>query len=279
MATVEGDSVAPPGWSDAASTPATPTVSSPLPAMVQAPADAAVRWRISAAIIDNLIVYGMYLLACLVLHWRVANLEHLVALLGLGVVYHFALESRDGQTVGKRQYGIRVVSFDDEQAAPKAIAMRSALRIIDALPFWYLSGLVSMVRTGPSRRQRIGDVAAATKVVAIDGRSAARGTPGWMLPTATLVALAISALATLGIAEAGSRPLTSTQTAQWLAGCQHASAGVVDCRCLLNRLEADGYDNLRQLTDVVEQARAERLVGQAGNARTELTAVAVACRH
>lgn len=235
------------------------------------------RWRISTATIDNIIVYVIYLLLCLVLHWQVANLEHLLALLVIGVLYHFALESRDGQTVGKRQYGLQVVTVDDRPADPKAIAMRSALRLIDQLPVWYLSGLVSMVRTGPARRQRIGDVAAGTKVIALEGRSAIRGTPKWMLPAATFAALAISIFATYTVAQAGKGPLTSTQTAQWLSGCEHASGQILDCRCALTRLEADGYDSVNSLSALAEQAETERLNGQPGQARSELTAVALSC--
>ena len=237
------------------------------------------RWRLSAAGIDNILVYLAYLVLCLVLHWRVANLEHLLALVVIGVLYHFALESRDGQTIGKRQYGLRVVSVDDQPAGPRAIALRSALRIIDQLPFWYLSGLVSMVRTGPARRQRIGDVAADTKVIAVEGRSVARGTPKWMLPTATLVALAFSVFVAFAIAQAHSQPLTSTQTEQWLAGCNRAGGQILDCQCALNRLEADGYTTMDSIASVTQQAQAERLSGQPGQARSELAAVAIACRR
>jgi uncharacterized RDD family membrane protein YckC len=249
-------------------------------AAVQPPAEAAVRWRINAAVIDNLLVYGLYLLLCLALHWQVANLEHLLALLAIDVVYHFGLESRDGQTVGKRYYGIRVVSTDDQPAGPKAIAFRSALRIIDSLPAWYLSGLINMVRTGPARRQRIGDVAAETKVVAVEGHALSRGTPGWMLPTATLLALAFSTLLVFGIAESGHQPLTNTQQAQFVAGCERSSGAlVVDCQCLLNRLEAHGYGTPASLSALVQEAQSERLSGTPGAAERELTADGFACRR
>ena len=135
-----------------------------------------------AAVIDNLLVYGLYVVVCLILRWRIANAGHLPLLVVLDVLYHFALESRNGQTIGKRHYGIRVVSVDDQRPASKAIAVRSVLRIIDSLPLWYLSGLVSMIRTGPERRQRIGDIAADTKVVAVSGRAAASGTPRCLPP-------------------------------------------------------------------------------------------------
>lgn len=248
-------------------------------AIGQPPAQAAVRWRIGAAVVDNLIVYGLYLLVCLLLHWQVANLEHLLILLLLDVLYHFVLESRDGQTIGKRHYGIRVVSLDDQPPSPKAIAMRSVLRIVDSLPVWYLSGLVNMVRTGPERRQRIGDVAAETKVVAVAGRAAASGTPGWYLPIATLVALALSILATIGILRAGHEPLTTTQQAQFVTGCENTDGALVDCQCLLNRLQADGYTSVDSIKSLSSDGAAERAAGQRGPALVELTADALACRR
>jgi hypothetical protein len=83
-----------------------------------------------------------------------------------------------------------------------------------------VSGLISMVRTGPSRRQRIGDIAAGTIVVAVDGRSAREGTPRWLLPLATLAAVVVSALSVAAMAEAGHQPPSSGQTAPLISGCQ-----------------------------------------------------------
>jgi uncharacterized RDD family membrane protein YckC len=279
MSALEGGSIAPPGWGDSEEAiTSTPAVLSRLP-IAQPPAEAAVRWRIGAAVVDNLIVYGLYLLVCLVLHWRVADVGHLLVLVLLGVVYHFALESRDGQTIGKRRYGIRVVSLDGTPASPKAIAVRSLLRVIDSLPLWYFSGLLSMVRTGPQRRQRIGDVVGETKVVAVQGRAAASGTPKWYLPAATLAALAVSLVAVVGIAEAGHQPLTSTEQAQFVAGCENTGGAVIDCQCLLNRLESDGYTTPDSLRAVFSQAEAERINGESGTARNELTTDAIACHR
>jgi hypothetical protein len=98
-----------------------------------------------------------------------------------------------------------------------------------------------MVRTGPSRRQRIGDVAAGMMVVAAHGRAAERGPPRWLLPAATLLATAFSAVFVLAMAEAGKQPLDGAQQAQFIAGCQNGPNGeFLDCRCLLDRLEAAG---------------------------------------
>ena len=85
--------------------------------------------------------------------------------LALSLVYYFLLESRGGQTLGKRALGIRVVRAADG-AAPSSgeVAVRTVLRIIDALPFLYLVGLITILATG-RRAQRLGDLAAGTTVV------------------------------------------------------------------------------------------------------------------
>jgi uncharacterized RDD family membrane protein YckC len=267
-------SVAPPNWT------APPIgVSSPI-ALSDPGADAAVRWRISAAVIDNLIVYCGYLGLCGLLHWQVAAPAHLVLLLVASVLYHLGLEARTGQTIGKRRYGIRVVSADGGPADLRAVTLRSVLRIVDQLPVAYVSGLVSMVRTGPARRQRIGDVAAGTMVVAVDRQAAARGTPGWMLPAATLLATGLSLLSVLAVVEAGRRPLDVTERAQFVSGCQNGPAAqLVDCTCLLNQLVAAGYDTPNQLRDLVAEEQSELASGASGPARAELTSAAGACRR
>jgi uncharacterized RDD family membrane protein YckC len=274
-------SIPPPGWAESTASPVMASVTVPHAAVAASDdADAAVRWRISAAIIDNFIVYGAYLTICLLLHWRVATLGHWLVLLMLGVAYHFVLEARDGQTVGKRQYGIRVVSIDGGPPSPGGIALRSVLRLVDQLPLLYCSGLINMIRTGPARRQRIGDVAGGTMVVAVGGRSAARGTPGWLLPSATMLAFVVSLVFVWGVLEYGKQPLSSTQTARFIAGCERGPASqLFDCGCVLSHLEADGYVTLDSLAGLVNQARSEQFVRQPGAAsRTVATAVS-GCRR
>lgn len=277
---VAARSVAPPGWtSTPAARPPAPPLSPTAIAVAPDRADAAVRWRISAAIIDNLIVYAIYAAICLVLHWRVAAIDHLWLVVVLDVIYHFVLEARDGQTIGKRQYGIRVVAAGGGDATMRAIAVRSLLRIVDQLPTLYLSGLVSMLRTGRARRQRIGDVAGQTMVVAVDGYST-RGTPGWVLPTATVLALLISALGVFGLTQAGSRQLTGTQRAQFIAGCEHSASGqVINCACLLDHLEAAGYNTPDALREFADEGRAEALSGRLGAATRASIAAVNACRN
>jgi uncharacterized RDD family membrane protein YckC len=81
-------------------------------------------------------------------------------ILGWALYYFFALESGEGQTVGKRLMKLRVVRADGRPAGMGEIGVRTILRVIDN----YLVGLIVMLATG-ERRQRIGDLAAGTIVV------------------------------------------------------------------------------------------------------------------
>jgi uncharacterized RDD family membrane protein YckC len=80
--------------------------------------------------------------------------------------YFFALESFvGGQTIGKKLAGIRVVSTDGAAANPGMIAVRTAFRVIDGLPF-ILPYLVGFIVSATSKdKQRIGDMVAKTRVV------------------------------------------------------------------------------------------------------------------
>ena len=96
------------------------------------------------------------------------NLEGGGAILffALTLLYYGVTEAMTGQTLGKRLLGVRVVSAaDGSKPSAGQIAGRTLLRMIDALPFAYLLGLIVVLATG-RRRQRIGDLAAGTTVVA-----------------------------------------------------------------------------------------------------------------
>jgi len=269
-------SIAPPGWNPP---PAPPVAIVPVSADAADDPDAAVRSRISAAIIDNILVYGIYLGLCALLHWRVADAGHLLVFVAAGLLYHFVMEARDGQTIGKRQYGIRVVSADGSRADVRAIALRSVLRIIDQLPVMYVSGLVNMLRTGPSRRQRIGDVAGGTIVVA-DDRQFGKSTPAWMLPTATILAVLVSAGTLYAVLNAGNQPLSSAQAASFVAGCNRSTGGqVIDCGCFLGQLETAGYDTMNSLTGLTSQVEEEIRAGDPAAHSSPLARAALACRR
>jgi uncharacterized RDD family membrane protein YckC len=68
-----------------------------------------------------------------------------------------------GQTVGKRMYGLRVIGEDGSPATFTAVLVRNLARIIDFLPGFYAVGLLSVIVT--PRSQRLGDLAAGTYVV------------------------------------------------------------------------------------------------------------------
>lgn len=77
--------------------------------------------------------------------------------------YFFVLEGVwDGQTVGKRLLGIKVVKEDGSECDIGTSFVRNLLRIIDGL-FYYLIGFLAMAFT--DNRQRIGDLLAGSVVV------------------------------------------------------------------------------------------------------------------
>ena len=84
-------------------------------------------------------------------------------ILGWALYYYFALESGEGQTVGKKLMKLRVVRADGRPAEMREIAVRTVLRVVDGIGL-YIVGLIAMLATG-QRRQRLGDMAAGTIVV------------------------------------------------------------------------------------------------------------------
>ena len=83
--------------------------------------------------------------------------------LAMLLLYFFILETRTGQTAGKRLLGLRVTGADANQPPAAAIATRTLLRLVDWLPLLYLTGFITVLATG-ARRQRLGDLAAGTTV-------------------------------------------------------------------------------------------------------------------
>lgn len=69
----------------------------------------------------------------------------------------------NGQTLGKRLFGLRVIAEDGSPARFVAVFVRNLVRLADFLPGFYGFGLVSIVLS--SRSQRLGDLAAGTYVV------------------------------------------------------------------------------------------------------------------
>ena len=69
----------------------------------------------------------------------------------------------NGQTIGKRIFGLRVIADDGAPASFTAVLVRNLIRVIDFLPGFYGIGLLAIVVS--SRSQRLGDLAAGTFVV------------------------------------------------------------------------------------------------------------------
>jgi uncharacterized RDD family membrane protein YckC len=78
--------------------------------------------------------------------------------------YFFLFEALRGQTIGKRSVGLHVESVSGGPASLNQVSARTVLRLIDALPLFYLVGVTVAVLTG-SRRRRLGDWVGGTVVV------------------------------------------------------------------------------------------------------------------
>ena len=88
----------------------------------------------------------------------------LLLCLGIWLAYFWVLEASFGRTLGKYVCGLRVIDRSGKTPQPAAVLLRTVGRIVDALPFFYLIGIIVMVSGGlPSRR--VGDRMAGTAVV------------------------------------------------------------------------------------------------------------------
>lgn len=80
----------------------------------------------------------------------------------LNLAYYIIFEALTASTPGKMIMGLRVVKIDGTYGWGSSL-VRNLLRIVDALPFLYLVGLITIAVT--KRNQRLGDLAARTLVV------------------------------------------------------------------------------------------------------------------
>ena len=93
-----------------------------------------------------------------------------VTFVALVLAYFTLMEARDGQTLGKRVAGTRVIGADGQPLALKASVVRNLVRLIDVLPILYLIGAISIALTKDNRR--LGDIAASTLVVDVSPSAA-----------------------------------------------------------------------------------------------------------
>jgi uncharacterized RDD family membrane protein YckC len=80
------------------------------------------------------------------------------------LAYYGVPEALTRRTLGKAVFGLRVVNVaDNAPANPGQVAIRTLLRLIDALPLLYLTGFVCAAAS--KRTARVGDLAARTAVI------------------------------------------------------------------------------------------------------------------
>lgn len=145
------------------------------PARTQsAAAPAAVGSRVGAIVIDTLLFIVVFFVLGAVTGGGHSGHGHAsMHLNGTTTLVYFLIwfayfticEGATGQTLGKKLSRIRVARLDGSKASLGQAAARNILRVVDALPVFYIVGLISVAATGERRRQRVGDIAARTVVV------------------------------------------------------------------------------------------------------------------
>lgn len=151
--------------------------------------------RAAAALLDYLLIGVLWvglLLSFAPFVRRVASAPWVLAILTVFAFvlfwgYYVLFEGLwDGQTPGKRQFGLRVVRDGGYSITFGASAVRNLVRVIDLIPGTYGIGLIS-VAVSPTGK-RLGDYAAGTMVVRERAVIASAGAPpvvGDARPTAT----------------------------------------------------------------------------------------------
>ena len=185
--------------------------------------------RVAAAMIDLVLLTGLFFILSLIVGQRSAaigpfslyldlititrngapvnsvGLNGAWALLYLALLpcYYFALEATVGRTVGKLVLGLRVLRADGGRPSAGTIFGRTLLRPVDGFPAFYLTGFITMLATGPQRRQRLGDLAAGTIVV----RARPMRFRGLVVSSLTLVLVASAGLSTHRALSASTSPI------------------------------------------------------------------------
>ena len=121
------------------------------------PKPAPVRLRALAGIIDlvpcDIVLFGLL--------WKAGQAGLFIGWLVVVAAFS-ALESRGGQTPGKRLTGLEVRYIDGTPCDLRAAIIRNVFRFLDWFPGVYLIGGFAIA--GNKRRQRLGDQAAGTSV-------------------------------------------------------------------------------------------------------------------
>ena len=169
-------------------------------------------YRLLATVLDSIFIgvyIGIVALCFGLAGWLNASfidenqflLMTLLIILGLPILlYHFLSETfMNGQSLGKRIMGIKVVKLDGTQPGVSSYMLRSLFRIID---IQILNGLVAIISIPVSEKsQRVGDMAAGTTVIRKDSAYSLRDTILYReIPGYTIVFHQVSLLADKDVA-------------------------------------------------------------------------------
>ncbi len=126
--------------------------------------------RLYAMLLDILIVLGTVNGIGLLVYWIFAKAPGFglmvitLAEFAIGFAYSACLEGFwNGQTIGKRLFHLRVIDQDGLPLKIEQAWVRNLMRVLDALPFFYLVGGLSVLSS--PLMQRFGDRVAGTLVV------------------------------------------------------------------------------------------------------------------
>jgi len=130
-----------------------------------------VRIRYGAVVIDWIVILVIWFFGYLILY-SVSSSLALSDIFFLGwplcvyLLYFIALEGTYGQTIGKKATRIKVVKEDGAPITYRAAVIRAFVGVLDGLPI-IIPGLIGCIAIWRSdKKQRIGDLAAHTVVVA-----------------------------------------------------------------------------------------------------------------
>jgi uncharacterized RDD family membrane protein YckC len=130
--------------------------------------------RVAAAAIDAMIILVLLVVVAKTLGdegatkrsiWAETSGSPRAVFLLLTFAYFFATELVWAQTIGKRVMKLRVMRVDGSRLGAGPAAIRNLVRFVDAFPVLYIVGAIVLFTFG-NRSQRLGDMAAKTKVVA-----------------------------------------------------------------------------------------------------------------
>ncbi|MEM2901140.1 MAG: RDD family protein [Candidatus Bathyarchaeia archaeon] len=135
--------------------------------------------RFGAQVIDGIILAIIYFIigfaAFGTWSWQATGGAAAPIILVNGVVsllYFTLLEGAVGATLGKKALKLKVLREDGAPCSLGAAFIRNILRIVDALPFIYILGMILIAKS--PKKQRLGDRIARTVVVGATGLSASR---------------------------------------------------------------------------------------------------------